>query len=406
MDNLLARLSLLVVLFLGLSSIASASGAARDSVGVQKIGGETFIIHEVETKETLFSISRRYETPVGDIIKNNENLKDGLKIGQRIKVPYTPKAAIPEGATLHKVAPGETLFSVASKYQVSVEDLKRWNSLQGNDLSIGQSLIIQGVKPQAAVPNEAPELRGKPTEVVEGVTIGAATSQTPKTPEKPKVDKKESKPAEKPAAQSPSPSTVSPAAGDARIEEVPQGAEAGWITHTVTKGETLYSISKHYSANMGDLINWNALSSNNLKEGQKLKVGRKEGKVNNPNPAVAVDPVPVTKQEPVDAGAASEAAVKKANTESTAYKNIKESGQAEVIEGTSNHKKYLVLHKTAPVGTIMRVRNEENDITIFARVVGKLPDTGGNKELLIKVSQAAFDQLRAVNNRFRVEISY
>ena len=91
---------------------------------------------------------------------------------------------------------------------------------------------------------------------------------------------------------------------------------------------------------------------------------------------------------------------------STAYKNVRETGLAEVIEGTGNHKKYLVLHRTAPVGTIMRVRNEENDITIFARVVGKLPDTGDNSRLVIKLSKAAYDQLRAVNARFPVEVAY
>lgn len=95
-----------------------------------------------------------------------------------------------------------------------------------------------------------------------------------------------------------------------------------------------------------------------------------------------------------------------ATSSSTAYKNLKETGQAEVIEGTGNHKKYLVLHRTAPVGTIMRIRNEENDITVFARVVGVLPDTGDNSKLLIKVSKAAYDQLKAVNSRFPVEISY
>lgn len=44
-----------------------------------------------------------------------------------------------------------------------------------------------------------------------------------------------------------------------------------------------------------------------------------------------------------------------ANT-SGGFKNIKETGQAELIEGTGGHKKYLVLHRTAPVGTIMRVK--------------------------------------------------
>src|SRR5690554_3003955 len=118
--------------------------APRDSVGVEKIDGQSFIIHQVEEKETLFGISRRYKTAVNEIIQSNDGLKEGLKIGQRIKVPFLEKSAIPVGAKIHHISPGETLFSVAQSYQVSVKDLMDWNDLQGNDLSVGQALIIEG----------------------------------------------------------------------------------------------------------------------------------------------------------------------------------------------------------------------------------------------------------------------
>lgn len=404
MERLTMKSSLFLILMLGIGGVTMAnSHTAVDSVGVEKVGDKTFIIHEVEAKETLFSISRKYETPVGEIIQNNNELKGGLKIGQRIKVPYIPKTAVPKGAVLHKVAPGETLFAVAQKYNVSVDQVKNWNELKGDDLSVGQGLIIEGVKAMQVVEKrEAPEVRSIPTEVNE---MPEERKKLLDEGKKAKVNKVKEKKDEVDAAEIEERSKeVADVANTGRIENIPADAEVGWITHTVNDGETLYSISKRYNANMGDLINWNALSSNNLKEGQKLKVGRKEGAVANATP---VSPVAEEKQQgPVRETSSSYSTVSKNSNESTAYKNIKESGQAEVIQGTGNHKKYLVLHKTAAVGTIMRIRNEENDVTIFARVVGKLPDTGDNDKLLIKVSQAAFDQLRAVNNRFRVEVSY
>ena len=88
------------------------------------------------------------------------------------------------------------------------------------------------------------------------------------------------------------------------------------------------------------------------------------------------------------------------------FSNTKENGLAELIPGTEANKKYLVLHRTAPVGSVVRVKNEENDRTIFARVVGVLPETGDNSKVLIKLSQAAYQQLKAVNARFPVEILY
>ena len=54
---------------------------------------------------------------------------------------------------------------------------------------------------------------------------------------------------------------------------------------------------------------------------------------------------------------------------------ILQTGLAELIEGTSGNRKYLALHRNAPVGTIMKVKNEMNNREVFVRVMGKLPET-------------------------------
>ncbi len=89
------------------------------------------------------------------------------------------------------------------------------------------------------------------------------------------------------------------------------------------------------------------MTSNNLRSGQVIKVGRAgEGPVTVPvigTPNVAPSTAVLTTEPTPE------------NT-SGGFKNIKESGQAELIEGTGGHKKYLVLHREAPVGSIMRVK--------------------------------------------------
>lgn len=52
------------------------------------------------------------------------------------------------------------------------------------------------------------------------------------------------------------------------------------------------------------------------------------------------------------------------------FNKVTESGFAEVIEGNSDSPKYLALHKTAPVGTIIQVKNEANGQKLFVRVIG------------------------------------
>jgi LysM repeat protein len=384
-------------LTLGLIFLAFAGSAQAvsvlDSLRTEKRGGKSFIVHQVEAKETLFAISRRYQTPVGEIVKSNESLKSGLKAGQEIFVPFIGEESVPAGSDLHKVASGETLYSISKKYNVSIDELKTWNSLRGNDLSVGQALIIKG---QAATPKpvvaevekqEIPQ-QTQPTSEKAVATNTEVVKVEEKAPKK--VEKVEAK-AEK-AVEEKSSVAETPKAPAEAIAVVP----GDWISHEVRSGETLFSISKQYNAKVEEVIRWNGLSSNNLKVGQVIKVGRAE-----PAPSqvpIVGEPKVVTDVEEmheVPDGASS-----------GGFKNISEMGQAEVIPGTGGHKKYLVLHRTAPVGTIMRVRNEENDVTIFARVVGVLPETGDNSKLVIKLSQAAYDQLKAVNPRFPVEVAY
>lgn len=385
--------------FLTLGLIFSAfAGSAQavsvlDSLRTEKRGGKSFIVHQVEAKETLFAISRRYQTPVGEIVKSNESLKSGLKAGQEIFVPFIGEESVPAGSDLHKVASGETLYSISKKYNVSIDELKTWNSLRGNDLSVGQALIIKG---QAETPKpvvaevekqEIPQ-QTQPTSEKAVATNTEVVKVVEKAPKK--VEKVEAK-AEK-AVEMESSVAETPKAPAEAVAVVP----GDWISHEVRSGETLFSISKQYNAKVEEVIRWNGLSSNNLKVGQVIKVGRAE-----PAPSqvpIVGEPKVVTDVEEmheVPDGASS-----------GGFKNISEMGQAEVIPGTGGHKKYLVLHRTAPVGTIMRVRNEENGVTIFARVVGVLPETGDNSKLVIKLSQAAYDQLKAVNPRFPVEVAY
>ncbi|GAA0879941.1 hypothetical protein GCM10009119_29110 [Algoriphagus jejuensis] len=384
----------LLVLVLTLSYSNASNLSAGDSVGVERVGNKTFILHKVTPQETLFAISRKYQVPVGEIQNANEVLKQGLKIGQTIRVPYIEKNAVPTGAALHKVNPGETLFSISRKYGISVDSLKQWNKLMGNDLSVGQALIVKDAS--LASDYEAPLTA--PTLTAAAAT-GSAANQTPSVADTPskasgnQANKHLAQPATKPQ---PEPVRNSAATTVAVANATPI-APGEWISHTVKQGETLFSLSNQYSSSVEDLIKWNALTSNNLRSGQVIKVGRaQEG------PST----VPVIGTPKVAASTAEMVVEPTIENTSGGFKNITQTGQAELIEGTGAHKKYLVLHRDAPVGSIMRVKNEENDLTIFARVVGTLPETGDNSKLVIKLSQAAFDQLKAVNQRFPVEVLY
>jgi len=113
-----------------------------DSVGLERRGDKVYIVHRVETKETLFGISRRYKVPMSQILEVNPDAKKGLDIGQLILIPYVETTPLAQSGGIHLVKPSETLYFISKLYEVSVEDIKKWNNLERNELNVGQKLRI------------------------------------------------------------------------------------------------------------------------------------------------------------------------------------------------------------------------------------------------------------------------
>ena len=88
------------------------------------------------------------------------------------------------------------------------------------------------------------------------------------------------------------------------------------------------------------------------------------------------------------------------------FNKITENGFAEVIEGNADSPKYLALHKSAPVGTIIQVKNEANGQKLFVRVIGKLQNGNPDDKVIIKISQKAYGRLSGVDKKIPVQISY
>ena len=109
----------------------------------------TIQIHTVEPKETLFSIARKYNVSVQDLASLNEKvLKDGLRIGLDINIPSKKKTV--EGNTrvinsetlFHIVEVKETKYSIAKKYGISLDQLELQNPEIVNGLQVGTKLAI------------------------------------------------------------------------------------------------------------------------------------------------------------------------------------------------------------------------------------------------------------------------
>lgn len=96
-------------------------------------------VYNVKNGDTLYSIAGRYGITVDSLKTANNLTSDNLKIGQQLIIPSTSSNT---GTTTYTVKSGDTLYGIATKYGVSVDDIKRANNLSSNLLQIGQKLTI------------------------------------------------------------------------------------------------------------------------------------------------------------------------------------------------------------------------------------------------------------------------
>lgn len=120
---------------------------------VQAEGGKLFLNHTVAPKENLYSIGRLYNISPKEIAPlNGLTISSGLEINQVIKIPLTAANFAQQGTAkademfvplYHTVAEKEGLFRIGQNFnKVSADNLKSWNGLSSESISVGQPLVV------------------------------------------------------------------------------------------------------------------------------------------------------------------------------------------------------------------------------------------------------------------------
>ena len=280
---------------------------------------------------------------------------------------------------LHQVEAQETLYGLSKRYFTSVEVIKQQNEIEGSGLSLGSILKI-------------PWGRSLSHQVQQGETLYTIA-------QKYGVEVEQIRAWNNLSDNSLDINQVL-ALGQPPVKP-PTLPKAKGHHHVVAASETLYGIAQKYGHTIDQMKEWNQLEGTDLSIGDTLWI--------NTPPESQVLPAVIERLE-VEEHVVPNPAVEVVTEElpppsSTPVKAIKEKGIAAVFE-EDDTKKYLALHRSAPIGTIMQVRNEMTNLSVFVRVVGKLPDTGNNNNVLVRLSKSAQQGLGALDNRFRVELSY
>jgi LysM repeat protein/ABC-type branched-subunit amino acid transport system substrate-binding protein len=146
------RLSLLFffLLLFSVTPTFAQNGAVKKSTKIETIDGKKYYDHKVEKGQTLYAISKAYDLTVNDILLENPDALNGIHPGQILKIPFEKPVVKPVVADtnffIHTVASGQTLYSISKMYAVTEDAILQLNPDAKNGLKIGQDLKIPGKK--------------------------------------------------------------------------------------------------------------------------------------------------------------------------------------------------------------------------------------------------------------------
>jgi LysM repeat protein len=127
--------------------------AQEKSCETRVINGKKYYIHKVERGQSLYAISKLYNTDINVILAENDEAIDGLKNGQELKIPVSGAATTIQpiqGSPIdtiryayHKVQKKETIYAICKQYNITDKQLEQWNPfIVGAGIKPGQNLIV------------------------------------------------------------------------------------------------------------------------------------------------------------------------------------------------------------------------------------------------------------------------
>ncbi|MBK9328130.1 MAG: LysM peptidoglycan-binding domain-containing protein [Sphingobacteriales bacterium] len=310
------------------------------NAGKTTVKSSNYQMHVVKFGETLTKIAQKYDVPKVEILKNNPSLTENsinpdqiIRIPKEVKnkditvtkstiskeddKPLTDVKTAVKNVKYHIVEKGQTLFSIAKTYNITVSDIVKWNNLPDLNVKIGTSLMVNQSS-AATVP-------------VKTTTEPATVVNT-----KPEIDLK---PVLK---QSDIPSAAKGEMQKEAMENPLPATDEGTPDIQASFNETQKELSKTY----------------------KLKAG-----------ALAVQ---------LQKGTGAPMTTTLGAMETT----------------------YFAMHKTLSIGTVIKIKNLTNSKIVYAKVIGKLPETDENKHVMLRYSMGVKKDLQLQNGKCYLQIEY
>ena len=233
--------------------------AVTNYIGVPYIapgGNNNQNIYTVKRGDTLYQIARNNNISVDELKRANNLNTNSLAIGQRLIIP-TQEDILQDDYTVYTVKNGDTLFSVANNFNVSVEELLTLNKLNSTGLTVGQQLLI---------PTNGIQIIGVVDYIIKpGDSLWKIANNCNATVDDiVKLNKLDSTIIY--------PGQVIKLSESCAANQNGNNEQNNENVYTVQRGDTLYSIARMFNTTVDELIRLNNLQSSLLQIGEQLIV--------------------------------------------------------------------------------------------------------------------------------------
>ena len=372
------------------------------------------VVHTVKPKETLYSLARQYNIAPRELAAmNGLDINTGLQIGQQIKVPSTstpveqvpisPAKAQPVSdvktieagnPVYHTVEAKETLYSISVKFgKVPVDRIKQWNRLSDNNLTVGQRLIVGF---SADAPSSAPVVSKVEDNELPPTGLKNTSAEQDLAAQKAELERQrkllEQKEQELKALEDNKANNDSKIADNAAAE-AKQKAEAA----QKAEAERIAEEKRAEAARKAELA-----AKQKQEEADRRAADRNTiNAIAEQNQAASASPVSANTSPGKFSGGVFKAGYTGAKAET-------QQGTAGVFKSTSGWEdgKYYCLHNTAPIGSIIKIVNPDNNTEVYAKVLDVIPDLKANQDVIVRLSNAASAELGKGEANFSCSISY
>lgn len=189
------------------------------------------------------------------------------------------------------------------------------------------------------------------------------------------------------------------------------GDKTATVDYKVGPKETFYSISRKFNTTVDAIKSLNNITSNSLAAGQILKIryGTQTAEITPPTPVTLPRNMtdgrnnnPTVIDSSINAGERLRLPPSRYGLREVDDRGIALCIADENLDGS----KMLALHRTAPIGTVIKVTNTMTNKSTFAKVVGKFTENESTKDVIIVITKSTADLIGALDKRFQVNIVY